>query len=283
MITANSFNEIYQKISKDVKEHGLMSNPRGKQTTELLGYSFSILDPSKALCTLTERKLNYAFQFIEACEYLSGESDPVRICFYNSNMKNFTNEYGDFDGAYGPRIKNQLFWIYNLLLKDPMSRQAILTFRDARDCRDSVDIPCTLSLQFLIRENKLNAIATMRSNDLLWGTPYDVFGFTFLQRALASWLKKDLGIYIHQVGSMHIYNETEEKLLKILKSSNENDIKNPQFNLDFSQTQKTLATFWNLESDFRNGIYKKYDILEPFNSYLKIIEKYCYKKINTLK
>ena len=47
--------------------------------------------------------------------------------------------------------------------------------------RSSKDIPCTLSLQFFLREASdqlwLHTIATMRSNDAWLGVPYDTFNF----------------------------------------------------------------------------------------------------------
>ena len=40
--------------------------------------------------------------------------------------------------------------------------------------------------KFLIRDNKLNMITTMRSNDIYLGFTYDVFIFTLMQEILAN-------------------------------------------------------------------------------------------------
>jgi thymidylate synthase len=45
----------------------------------------------------------------------------------------------------------------------------------------------------------------MRSNDIVWGLPYDVFLFTMLQELLASELSVDIGSYFHYAASFHLY------------------------------------------------------------------------------
>jgi thymidylate synthase len=68
------------------------------------------------------------------------------------------------------------------------------------------DSPCALALQFFIRQDRLDAVGMMRSNDAIWGLPYDVFLFTMLQELLASQLGVSLGSYTHIAGSMHLYD-----------------------------------------------------------------------------
>jgi thymidylate synthase len=45
----------------------------------------------------------------------------------------------------------------------------------------------------------------MRSNDVVWGVPYDLFFFTMLQEYLATCLGVRVGEYIHFASSMHLY------------------------------------------------------------------------------
>jgi thymidylate synthase len=67
------------------------------------------------------------------------------------------------------------------------------------------DKPCTLSLQFLLRDDKLQLSVMMRSQDIILGTPYDIFMFSELQRTVARLLDVDAGKYVHHVGSCHFY------------------------------------------------------------------------------
>lgn len=46
----------------------------------------------------------------------------------------------------------------------------------------------------------------MRSNDIIWGLPYDIFMFTNLQQVIANTLNLKLGWYEHNPTSMHVYS-----------------------------------------------------------------------------
>ena len=69
----------------------------------------------------------------------------------------------------------------------------------------SLDVPCTLSLQFFIRDEKLHMIVNMRSSDLIFGIAYDIPAFTLFQEILAEQLGVSLGSYTHMSNSLHIY------------------------------------------------------------------------------
>jgi thymidylate synthase len=115
-------------------------------------------------------------------------------------------------GGYGPRLfnkrgNNQVKNVIDLLRKKPSSRRATMQIFDADDLGvPRVEIPCTTTLQLLLRDGLLHMIVTMRSNDAYKGLPHDVFCFTMLQELLARSLGADLGIYRHFVGSMHLYD-----------------------------------------------------------------------------
>jgi thymidylate synthase len=50
----------------------------------------------------------------------------------------------------------------------------------------------------------------MRSNDVFLGLPHDLFAFTMLQEIAARELGVEPGTYQHSVGSLHLYDDTEE-------------------------------------------------------------------------
>ena len=247
MIVTDNFNDIYKELIKTVMT-GNESSPRGMPVRELLGVQFTLTNPRRSLCTIRGRKLNYKFAIIEKMEYASGVSNPKVLCHYNKNMSHFTNERGEFDGAYGPRIDRQLEYVYDLLKRDPDTRQAVININNESDKRETRDVPCTLNLQFLLRNDKLNLIVTMRSNDLLWGTPYDVNGFCFLQELMATWLGVDLGHYIHFAGSLHIYQDRIEELQKLIDDRQEVDEESPRIQqFDFKDRRVVFDTFWHVQ------------------------------------
>ena len=57
----------------------------------------------------------------------------------------------------------------------------------------------------MIRGNKLEWLQVMRSNDLIWGTPYNFIQFTTLQEIMAGWLGVEVGAYNHISDSLHVY------------------------------------------------------------------------------
>ena len=277
-----TFDDVYPDTVRGILSQGFRSSPRGMPITEVLGASLMIRDSLQGTCLLKSRKLNYAFHVIEKWEYLAGESNPERVCFYNSNMSNFLNE-GKFDGAYGPRIGRQLEYVYNLLKKDPDSRQAVININAEVDKHDSKDIPCTISLQVLIRESKLNMIVTMRSNDACFGTPLDISAFTFLQEVLAFWLGVKVGWYLHQAGSLHVYDSTKEKLLEMLKdTSMKASYKRPLWDLNLEATKIWLKEAFRLEKILRTERQdiKVDNLPECLRSDIEILRLFIKRKID---
>jgi thymidylate synthase len=120
-------------------------------------------------------------------------------------------------GGYGPRIfcqrgHNQVENVIGLLSKQPTTRRAVIQLLNAEDIAGKErrrEIPCTYTLQFMVREGKLHLIASMRSNDAFKGLPHDIFAFTMLQEVVARTLGIDVGPYQQFVGNLHLYDDDE--------------------------------------------------------------------------
>ena len=152
----------------------------------------------------------------ELCWYLSKTNKLDFIEYYVPGYK----IYADGDvivGGYGPRLfswKNvdQFTRVIDLLKKNPASRKAVVQLFDSEDLVvDYKDVPCTCTLQFMVRQSQLNMFTHMRSNDAFLGLPHDVFCFTMLQEIMAKTLGVKLGKYKHMVGSLHIYDKDENQ------------------------------------------------------------------------
>ena len=61
------------------------------------------------------------------------------------------------------------------------------------------------SIQFLIRENKLDMMVLFRSNDLLKAFFFNAFALIMLQEKIAAELGLPIGTYTHRSNSMHCY------------------------------------------------------------------------------
>jgi hypothetical protein len=185
--------------------NALRRQPRGMPVRSLLASS-STIPISFPVILNRARKLNYRFMFAEAYMMLSGSNRVSDIAPYCKNIIKYSDNGIFFQGAYGPKITEQLKYVIDVLTKDRDSRQAVINiWRESP--RESADVPCTLSLQFIVYEDILHCIATMRSSDLWLGYPYDIFNFSMVAAFVATslYFKPGLGLLYVNVGDQHLY------------------------------------------------------------------------------
>lgn len=157
---------------------GMDASPRGMRTKELLHFTHTI-DMRRPVLYVPSRKFSYKFMSAEAYWILSGDNTVKGIEQFNKNIAAFSDDGETFFGAYGPKIKGQLGYVVKTLIKDPDTRQAGLTiWRESPP--QTKDVPCTVSIFFSRRNDKLNAHVFMRSSDVWLGLPYDAFNFSML-------------------------------------------------------------------------------------------------------
>lgn len=192
-------------------------SPRGQLTYELLNAQHTILSP-EAIIGAEGREWRYFIGAAEACGLVGQISVPEILTERFKAWEPFVED-GVLWGAYGPRIAGDLGQVVQLLRDDPDTRQAVLTIYDSsRDLRRNVpDVPCTIAIQFFIRDTRLQMRVVMRSNDLWLGYPYDTIQFFALQAAVAQALGIGVGSYTHSVGSMHLYERDLEKVAKLVR------------------------------------------------------------------
>ena len=144
--------------------------------------------------------------------YLSGDTRLDFIDYYVPGR--FQSESDDqvlVRGGYGDRLRvwrglNQIDNVIKVLTDSRTSRRAVIQLFDASDIvQRFASIPCTCTLQFLARGERLHMFVSMRSNDAFIGLPHDVFAFTMLQEMVARSLGMDVGEYKHCAGSLHLY------------------------------------------------------------------------------
>jgi thymidylate synthase len=160
----------------NVITYGHACKPRGKAISELLHHTIAV-DMQYPVLRLPERKLNYKFMAAEAAWILSGSNQLSEITPYNKRLAEFSDDGQTLYGAYGPRIVNQLDHVVRKLVEDRDTRQATMTTW-IQNPQPTKDVPCTVALDFKIREDRLNVHVFMRSSDVWLGLPYDVFTFT---------------------------------------------------------------------------------------------------------
>lgn len=223
-IEADTMDEVQHKVITSIINHGRRVRPRGMWVQELTAFGFRLNNPRARITYSPARKFNLMFAIGELLWYLRGSDELSIISFYNKRYPNFSDDGITLYGAYGKRLFTDTMtdfiqWnrVYQLLREDPDSRQAVLHLHMPKDLNiQSRDIPCTCYIQFLIRDHKLECIVNMRSNDIIWGTAYDVFSFTMMHELMARQLGIELGSYTHFAGSMHLYDNHRELANSIL-------------------------------------------------------------------
>ena len=211
-------NDLYRDILRSVMEDGQAVCPRGKETKELRPFAFTLTNSAQGLITMPKRNINHAFALVEALQMIALTSDANQQIRFNSNMANFVHgESLDFERPYGLAIREQVHHVIELLRKDPDSRQAVISIYDGMEAQAGRShVPCTESLQFMVRNGTLELTVMMRSNDVWWGVPYDVTQFTAVQALIARGLGLPRGNYHHMVASMHIYEPMYEQAQDIV-------------------------------------------------------------------
>lgn len=188
------------------------------------------VDPRRCVLMNRARKFNRAYAAAEFIWYMRGDRDVRMMEAYAPSYKRFASgpldHYPQSYGAYGPRINSQLTYVLDLLKNRPNTRQAVMSIWSPEDVYAAYkgghnDIPCTLSLNFLLRKGKLHLTTTMRSNDVWLGVPYDVFCFCTLQTLMAATLGVEVGYYQHQVMSLHLYTRNEKKAHNCVRFNDE--------------------------------------------------------------
>ncbi|HTJ49417.1 MAG TPA: thymidylate synthase [Cyclobacteriaceae bacterium] len=218
-IVENSFADLYAELRRRLLSQGELVSPKGEDTLELTNVSLVLTNPMSRLGYHPDRHFSLPFACAESTMLFDSTNAVRYLAYFNKRLMNFSDDGIILHGMYGHRIAQNISEIVNKLKKDPSSRQAVLQIYSASDLKVATkDTPCTIALQFLIRKGKLDLYTTMRSNDLYWGLPYDLFQFTMLQEIISNELDVDLGSYVHRATSMHVYTKRHEKMLSVVET-----------------------------------------------------------------
>jgi thymidylate synthase len=142
--------------------------------------------------------------------------------------------------------------VIEILKSKPTTRRAVIQIYDAMDMfGDHKEIPCTCTLQFFVRDEKVHLVAHMRSNDVFLGLPHDIFSFTMIQEVVAKELNLGVGTYTHLVGSLHLYKNHKSQVKNYINEGYQStEIYMPEMPAD--SPLKLIKQLLDIESDIRN-------------------------------
>lgn len=216
-IEVNEIDNIYFGICKQ-----LICAPKVGNTRELLNVKLQLNDITNNIVSI--RNISPSYLFGELIWYFTGRNDTAFISKFAKFWEGISDDGKTANSAYGYLIQkafgfDQVQKVIDILKADPNSRRAKININTPRENVDTTkDEPCTMFLQFMIRNGKLNCTAVMRSNDIWFGLPYDVAFFTELQKCIADYLGVGYGTYTHYACSLHLYDRDFEKVFSILRN-----------------------------------------------------------------
>jgi len=229
-------NQLYPVVIQDIMSLGKSQNIDrpdvvDHETYEIHPAALTLCNPAKRLVTSHGRSLNVAFALAEVMWILGGRRDVEMLKAYNSTIDQFSDDGIKFNAAYGYRLRtdfgvDQIDDVIRTLKDDPSSRQATLVISNPVDDKGWDRLPshnggvgdwtyvkhatkdraCNVLSHLMIRNDTLDWMQIIRSNDAVWGTPYNWMQFTHLMEWIANTLGVPMGDYFHIVDSLHIYS-----------------------------------------------------------------------------
>jgi len=210
------FDQIYKNIIKQIINDGIEEvNTRTRsKVLALPGISFNIDIEKDGFPILTLRKQPIKSPIAEQIWFITGEKDTKFLQQYTKIWNQFMEGDGTLQSAYGWRWRHefgrdQLGMLIKQLQADPTSRHGVVITWSPNDDgyggTPKKNVPCPFSFTVNIIGGRLNLQNIVRSNDMMLGCPFDVFGFALLQCILAQKLGVKPGIYSHFISNAHIY------------------------------------------------------------------------------
>lgn len=214
------FAELYEKSKQ---------NPEAP-FVQIVGASFE-LDYDDPIIDLPARKAPRKYIAKELAWYLSQSLSIHPIVDSVSTWNNVCDSTGNINSNYGWCVFSeenglQFYHALQSLIDNKDSRQAICVYNrpsihEEWNADGMHDFICTLATHFLINDNKLEVVHTMRSNDCIFGFVSDFAWVSTLSNLMFNALKP---IYpelergkLHWVAdSFHVYKSHYEKLEQIL-------------------------------------------------------------------
>lgn len=230
LTTVRDIRDDFERLYDRYQNADTARNPEDPPMLELTGVSFH----ANEAYILGEPDLDYIVR--EIAWYDSQSTLIADIPGLTPEIwVNIADEHGEVNSNYGFLVNSD--WNHNQFekvaqeLKDNReSRRAVMIYTRPSMHTDATvngrdDFVCTNTVQYLIRNNRLESIVQMRSNDAVFGYRNDYAWQRIIQTRLLRRLRMahpglKLGNLIWQVGSLHIYPRHIPLLEEAIASSN---------------------------------------------------------------
>jgi thymidylate synthase len=237
-ITAETIDDLVRQGVIQIEKEGERFNARAGSGIQTYNTNYTLLGSKNREHWLRDPISNKYF----ARELLAYFGGSLKVEEGLSQASSFWNKLADQNGEicsnYGHYVfhqklenyynKTQLDWIIDSLTSNKDSRKAIININQPKHKSDTKDFPCTVSMQFYIRNNQVCCEVNSRSTDIYTGLPYDMGFFSFVNELMFGLLKEKypeitLGHTTMRANFTQIYDKTKNEALKLKSNFSDKD------------------------------------------------------------
>ena len=204
--------DIRQYFIQELRDENFTVDRTNSKTIELIGASF-----------IADEEAIFGEPNVS---YIDAELDWYLGCSTNINDIRYkdepptawqyaANEYGEINSNYGKLIFDDKYYrqfdnVINELNHEPDSRRAVMIYNRPSiwtefDENGKNDFICTNAVSYYIRDNHLQSVVQMRSNDVVFGYKNDYAWQRYVMNMVANEVDCEVGSLIWQVQNLHVY------------------------------------------------------------------------------
>jgi thymidylate synthase (methanogen type) len=180
------------------------------------------IEENNLVLTLTDTSKNVGEpieMMIEKKKWVYPSKDELsNIMFKEYEAPTYDYTYGGRIFSFADKIDQINEYILPLLKSDPSSRRAIIIiYNPEEDSKMSnKNSPGIIYMQFRIKKSQLHVNCHIRSNDLFFGWPANIYQVFTLQKYLAEKLKVGQGNISTVSNSAHVFKDDLDEISRIL-------------------------------------------------------------------
>ena len=190
-----------------------VTDKTGQKTIEIIGASF-LADKPAIFGTVNEEYVQKELKWYESestniNDIYGSDREPPKAWQYSAN------DHGEINSNYGHLIYSEKYnrQFENVIIelhKNPDSRRASMVYQRPsiwHEYNDNGknDFICTNAVTYYIRNNVVNCVVQMRSNDVVFGYKNDFAWQQFVLNEVAEELNRESGDIIWQAQNLHVY------------------------------------------------------------------------------
>ncbi|EAQ9807893.1 thymidylate synthase [Salmonella enterica subsp. diarizonae serovar 60:r:e,n,x,z15] len=230
-IAADSVDELVRSGIYYILSEGELISSRAGDAQQAYGVNYLLKQPMNRLHTTRPGAIRYlAREFVAYFQgSLKAEDGLAKASKFWMSL---TDENGNVNSNYGYYVfyepveghGNQYNWVKHVLMANRDTRRAIININQSYHKSDTKDFPCTIGIQFYIKNNTLHCETTSRSTDVITGLPYDMGFFSFIHELLwkdlcqSGMTDLELGTTVMKTTFTQIYNKTLQKAHEVIES-----------------------------------------------------------------